>query len=166
MIFGSEFDEGINMIPCFMIIQFVYTVIIWAVVLSEKPGYALIQLFAFIGHIGGFGIIFQTGRYNREAREDPYRRFWTKMFPFGAFMGILWSFVPLIICFMSGLRDWFRDDTGKVVICVFSSVFLLTWINIYIAGEYNRQKLYPAHRLGPVVEDKREQLSRSVKASL
>ena len=145
-IFLAPFDDGINLIPCFTIVQFVYTIIIWAVVLSEKTGYAMIQLFVFFGHILGCVFTFQLMRYNREAREDDNRRFFTKMFPLAAFLGILWSFVPLIICFMSGIRDWFRDDAGKVVICVFSSGFMCAWINIYTAAEYNRQKLYPAHR--------------------
>ena len=56
-IFMSDFDDGIAMIPCFVIIQFVYTVIIWAVVLSEKAGYVLIQLVAFLGHLVGNFII-------------------------------------------------------------------------------------------------------------
>ena len=154
------------MIPCFVIVQFIYTVIIWAAVLSEKPGYALIQLVAFIGHIGGCGLIFQQLRFNREDRADPDRKFYSKMFPLAAFLGILWSFVPLIVCFIRGLRDWFRNDAGKVVICVFSSVFLLAWINIYIAGEYNRQKYYPAHIMGEPVENIREAVNRAATSNL
>ena len=87
------------------------------------------------------------------------------MFPLGAFFGIFWSFTPLIICFVSGIRDWFIDDAGKVVICVFSSIFLLNWINIYIAGEFNRQKLYPTHAMGRAVEDRRQDLNRSIRST-
>ena len=84
-------------------------------------------------------------RFAHSDHYDESKRFWIKMFPFAAFLGILWSFTPLIYVFLSAVSEVFFGPAiaGYIVIFLFSSVFLLAWIQIYFAAEYWRYQYYP-----------------------
>lgn len=91
-------------------------------------------------------IIFQNLRFIHNENYDDSKRFWLKMLPLAAFIGILWTFTPLAYVFTCAVREVFFGPAvaGYIVILCFSSVFLLAWIQIYLAAEHWRYEYYPA----------------------
>ena len=75
-------------------------------------------------------MVTQTIRYIDYDESNSDKKFWVKMLPCAAFLGILWSFTPLIYVFLSAVSEVFYGASvaGYVVIMIFSSIFTCTWI--------------------------------------
>ena len=113
--------------------------------MSEKIGTVFLMLVIFFLQLVQWLIMFNVLRCidNDNSHED--KRFWLKMLPFAAFLGILWSFTPLAYVFLSMVGDVFFGSAiaGYIVVMLFSSVFTLAWIQIYLAAEHWRYEYYP-----------------------
>ena len=85
--------------------------------------------------------------HQHEERLNSERKFWTKMLPFGAFIGLVQSAVPLLIALMAGWKNFVGGESyaGYMVVTIFSSVFTFTWWVTYLVCLEERYTYYPVH---------------------
>ena len=123
--------------------------------MSEKIGTVFLMLIIFFLQFVKWLIIMQNLRYIDNQNYDDSKRFWLKMLPFAAFLGILWTFTPMMYVFAMCVSEVFFGPAvaGYIVILCFSSVFLLAWIQIYVAAEHWRYEYYPADGSRPADEE-------------
>ena len=98
-------------------------------------------------HFATWVIVNHYLRYVNEERADPNRKFWTKLLPLGAILGMVFSVVPLFIAIMAGLRNFVSNEgyAGYLTVFIFSSVFTFGWWVIYLVSLEERYTYYPVH---------------------
>ena len=120
-------------------------------------------MIAFFFHIATWIITSKYLSYVHEERENSQRRYWTKLLPYGAILGIVFSIVPWFISIMAGLRNFVSGESyaGYMTVFIFSSLFTFSWWVTYLVSLEERLTYYPVHE-NRDIENARELVSRGI----
>ena len=66
--------------------------------------------------------------------NHPNHKFWVKMLPIAGLIGIVYSFIPYIILFLEGFRNWFSDRYHITILMVIQLILVILWILIFLSA--------------------------------
>ena len=150
--FAHNDIKGQTLITWLMIPQFFYQIFVTAFVLSRKSGYVIMSCVSMPVYICGTILTLMRGWYILTEVGHPEHKFWIKMLPIAGFIGIVYSFIPFIILFFEGFRNWFIDRTVITILMGIQLVLVILWILIFLSAQKIRQMKCPVHS-NPQVEN-------------
>ena len=141
-IFFGAIEDRISLIPAMMVVQFIYTTVVWAVIIGQKTGNSMIQLFTFFLSIFGLVMITAFGKSANDGDEDS-RKMYTKALPWVAIFWLLHSVTTLICIFVHAIDEMFVDNlAGYIVMLIFCITFTCCWLQIAFAfNDFSKKEL-------------------------
>lgn len=132
-IFFGPVEERMPLIPFLMVIQFIYVTVVWSVIIGNKPGNSMTQLFTFFLSLFGTVLLFAFFK-GQNSGDDAERKLYTKSLPWVAMFWLIHSFTTFICIFIYSIDVGFIEDIGgSITMLIFCLLFLCCWIQIFFA---------------------------------
>lgn len=122
---STEVEDKLGALFILMFIQFIFTTVVWAVIIGQKPGSSMTQLFTFFLSLFGTMILwtFLNGGMSQK-----------KVLPWVGIFWLLHTFTTFIAILVHAIDKAFVDDlAGYIVMLVFCICFLSCWLQITLA---------------------------------
>ena len=143
---GLRFSKDlIGMTLGISIVQFIFTIILWATLFTESIILDLIKVVIFFVGCGGACIV---QLYNMQDRDSNL-----KILPVGMMVMIGFSIFAVILIIMHIISKGFMDCVGEFIALAFAIVFLLAWNSLYSITD--REVQYKFYSGDSNVEDRR-----------
>lgn len=130
-VFCVPTKDSSGMVIFFMFIQFIYTTVTWAVIIGEKPGNSMIQLFTFLLSLVAIMLLvfFEKHKYDDTSSSD--RKTFVKTLPVVGMIWLLHSATTLICVGLTAFDVLLTENAGGLItLIIFSTIFTCIWIQI------------------------------------
>ena len=127
-IFFGDVEDRLGALVVWMGAQFIYTTVVWAVIIGDKPGSSMVQLFTFLLSLIGAAFLFIY--LKNDENQDTMK----KALPWVGMFWLLHSFTTWMCVFIHAIDKMFVDNAaGYIVILIFSTIFTLVWLQVTFA---------------------------------